>query len=156
MALSSGSTEVAMPFGGDIQMDATGDFQLLQDSVDESPATLQRVNQLVMTNPILKSDFGVILALPDDLCNPDYGLGLGRVVGQNVTPALLDAVQAAYAKALATEPGVSRTPPPSVSVTDLGSGLIQIVVEIATVAGRTVALPSTVFSVVSGTLSLSA
>lgn len=137
-----GNVEVALPYGGDLEADATGDLALLIDLPRDPAATRQRLYRLVMQAPILYDANGAPLSFPDDICNPNRGAGIGIIVGEPITDALLSGIKSRVLAALSTDPGVAQSPQPTVNVTDLGSGVVQIDISVTDIYSQIVTLPS--------------
>ncbi len=100
--------EIAHDWGGDLQLSTTGDL----GAVSLVERSKQRVIRRLMTNP------------GDYIFHPDYGAGLGRLVGQNVDLAKATALITGQ---MLLEDSVSQSPAPTVKVTSIPQGMaVQI------------------------------
>lgn len=102
------------PASGDLQIGPDGDLATVAGPTE----TMQRVIRLLLsnnrsTNPANPSGF----LAADDWKNPDYGLGLRRLVGKAFTPNVLSFLKNTILNALASDPGVQSTPAPTIAVT---------------------------------------
>jgi hypothetical protein len=86
-------------WGQDTQFSASGD-DLTADGALEME---QRILRGLLTNPL------------DDPFNPTYGAGLGRYVGQALTPEKYAAIKSSVLRVVMTEPDVQKTPPPDIA-----------------------------------------
>lgn len=91
-------------FGGDLSVSQSGDLAVVGDLTRSQ----QRVLRRLMTNP------------GDYLWQPDYGGGLGKIVGTTKSPAEIVAIIRAQ---LRLEASVLQSPAPMVSVQILINGL---------------------------------
>ncbi len=80
-------------WGGDFQLDASGDLITLEDTASYPYATVQRVMFLVMSNPALQNILQTSTAPPDDVYYPNYGAGTRAYVGRSPAQSNLDAIQ---------------------------------------------------------------
>lgn len=103
-------------FGGDIAVSSGGDLALSSGTLRGQ----QRVLRRLLTNPALKDANGNVLAPGDYIFHPDYGAGVRRMVGQTTD---LEAIRSVILSQMLLESAVARTPPPSVSVTQIDGGV---------------------------------
>lgn len=139
---NSGRTDLLAAYGGKLTLTATGDFAIVQDSLDSPDASIQWIQHFIQTNPRLPDGNGGFLTRPDDLFNPDWGGGEGTFVGEMITPDLIGAWQARIISGLRQNPYLAQTPAPTVVITDLGNGLVQIDISCYAVTGQLVTVPS--------------
>lgn len=119
-----GFSETGWPpaWGGDYQLDASGDLITLEDTADYPWATVQRVMFLVMSNPALQNVLQTATSPPDDIFYPNYGSGVRAAVGRTNAQSNLDAIQNAILGALTTDQFVAQAPRPIVTLTPQGDG----------------------------------
>jgi hypothetical protein len=130
-------------WGGDFQVDATGDLVLVQDANNNPAATTQRVYRMLMTSPRqVDPDTGDPVSIPDDLFAPGYGGGLRVHVGKMITPGLIGEIESDIEAGLQTEDTIDNSQPPSVAITRPANNLLQIALECDTVTGEVVSVPS--------------
>jgi hypothetical protein len=129
-------------WGGDFEIDATGDVVLATDIQNAPLATQQRLYRLIMTNPRLFDAFGNPISYPNDLFAPDYGAGVRALTGQMITPALTSAIQSHIMDALASDPTVAATPAPVVTVAQAANNTVQVSVICTAVTGELITVPS--------------
>lgn len=103
-------------FGGDVSVSSGGDLALASGTLRGQ----QRVLRRLLTNPALKDANGNVLAPGDYIFHPDYGAGVRRMVGQTTD---LEAIRSVILAQMLLESAVARTPPPSVSVTQIDGGV---------------------------------
>lgn len=139
-----GNVEVALVYGQDLQIDATGDIVLNFDAPNAPNATQQRIYRLILQAAILYDTNQDPLTYPDDVFNPLRGAGLGVHVGEPVDYTLASTMKSRIMSALSSDPDIVQTPAPIVNVTDLGGGQTQIDVSVNTIYGQTVTIPSLV------------
>lgn len=134
------STEVALEYGGDFQLDSTGDLLLVNDANGTFTALQQRIVRLLLTSPLAVDGAGNPISEPDDLFNPGVGVGLRAYVGSGSSPAMLAEVETRIRQGLAQEPDVAAYPAP---VIDFSVYIDAVVcnVTVTTISGITVALP---------------
>lgn len=137
-----GSIEVSLEPGGDFELTPQGDLLLVVDTLDTSPATIQRLQRLIYTNPTVRDYSGNPIGRADDLFHPAWGAGAPAAVGSPITPRLLFDLQSQIQKALAADPYIATNPPPVVNVLNLGDNFVQINVTVSTVTGQLVTIPS--------------
>lgn len=95
------STDLHHEWGEDLQVSskgdllATNDFNLLR----------QRIIRRLLTNP------------KDILCEPDFGIGAGRYIDENLTPELYAAIRRRVIEQVYKEDIVARNPEPEISFT---------------------------------------
>lgn len=82
----------------DIQFSASGD-DLQADGALEIE---QRILRGLLTNPL------------DDPFNPTYGAGLGRFVGEALSPEIYAEIQSLILKVVLTEPDIQKLPLPAI------------------------------------------
>lgn len=138
------SVDILCPLNGDYTLTATGDLALVQDAFRSPAATQQRIVRILMTSPILFDDGRNPIGRPDDLCNPTFGAGLPAIIGKGEDAALEAAISSRISAALALDPDIATSPPPTVSVSDdgTGDGALYVSVTCYTVAGQKVTTPS--------------
>jgi hypothetical protein len=137
-----GSTECLLPFGGDFSLDSTGDLVLISDDANASPATEQRIIQMLLTNPVLRDANNRPIGPPDDIFNPTNGIGEGRLVGAKASSANAVATKAAILKGLSSFPELVKSPAPVVAVTFDGAASFLVSISAQTVTGKTISIPS--------------
>lgn len=142
-----GRVDLLKSYGGGLSLTATGDLAIVQDSFTSPAATIQRIEHLIQTNPRIKDASGNFVTTPDDLFNPDWGGGSGTIVGEMVTDSLTHDIASRLQSALASDPYIAISPAPSISVTNVGGGFIQIDVSCSTISGQLVTVPSQKLSV---------
>jgi len=139
-----GFSETGWPpaWGGDYQLDASGDLITLEDTANYPWATVQRVMFLVMSNPALQNILQNATAPPDDVYYPNYGAGVRAYVGRPNSQANLDAIQNAILNALTTDQFVAQSPKPIVTLTPQGDGATVVcVIEFWTITGQNATTP---------------
>lgn len=136
-----GSCEVALPAGGDIQLQPNGDWVLAQDTLATSDATEQRLIRLILTNARFVDPNGNA-TMPDDICNPTYGSSARALVGQPMTDAIIGTLRANITSAISKDPTIAASPSPIVSVTRTATFTITVSVQVVTVTGQVVVIPS--------------
>lgn len=87
-------------WGQDTQFSASGDDL----TVDGALELEQRILRGLLTNPL------------DDPFNPSYGAGLGRYIGQALTPERYAEIQSAILQVVLTEPAVQKVPAPVITL----------------------------------------
>ncbi len=115
-------------FGTDLTLSATGGLALATGAEQAR----QRVLRRLLTNP------------GDYIWHPAYGAGLGRFVGQPTNPARIRGV---VLRQMRLEADVAQSPPPTVTVTPQGGGVVVLTIvyaDAATGAAQTIsgALPN--------------
>ena len=150
-----GRAEAAYPWGQDLQIGPNGDFVVLVDTPGSpgnpgsSPATLQRIVQLIQTNAMdTAADFfgNTVTLRPDDLFNPNYGSSIRRLIGANNTSALLGEIKARLLLAFQSDPGISKNPAPSVSVTYRGNHIVLNQIQVYDLTGTLILIPDQAIS----------
>jgi hypothetical protein len=135
------SIEVALPYGGDFSLDATGDLLLVEDGNGAYPALQQRIIQMLLTSPQIKDSNGnPIPGSADDMFNPTAGAGLRRAVGNVENNALLAEIEARMIEGLSKEPDVAPYPAPQIEFVVYPNGVVCNLT-FATVDGQVIALP---------------
>lgn len=122
-----GSTDVLMPYGGDLIFDSSGRLQVVRDTPGSPLATQQRITVILMQSPRLFDLEQVATGRPDDLFNPDLGAGLGAIVGERPLPALDAGVKARVIKALAEDAAIASSPAPTITTQSVGNTYIVTV-----------------------------
>lgn len=103
-------------WGQDTQFSASGDDL----TVDGALELEQRILRGLLTNPL------------DDPFNPSYGAGLGRYIGQALTPERYAEIQSAILQVVLTEPAVQKLPAPVVALqADQGGGFLSATISYA-------------------------
>lgn len=142
----AGNVEISMTndgWGGDFIIDATGDLVLAQDVPNSPIATQQRVYRLLMTNPRgFNQDTNAPSSPPNDLFAPSYGAGLRLATGEMMTAQLLGKIESSIYAGLQTDPTIVANPPPSVTIQNMGSNVLQVNVSATAVNGEIVTIPS--------------
>src|SRR5260370_16121295 len=125
-----GNAEISMTnngWNGDFSVDPTGDLVLAVDTPNNPIATQQRLYRLLMTNPrSFSQDANAPCSVPNDLFAPSYGAGLRLQTGQMMTGALVGKIESAIYAALQTDPTIVSSPPPTVTITNPGSTILQL------------------------------
>ena len=98
-------TDLAHNYGGGLALSASGDLL----TASGSSATTQRVLRRLLTN---RGDY---------VWQGDYGVGLGRFVGQ---PARVKQIEALILRQMLVERGVAPSPPPTVTVVSAPGGVV--------------------------------
>ena len=135
------SVEVKLDYGGDFELDATGDLVLVEDGNGEYPALQQRIIQMLLTSPQLKDGAGnPIPGSADDMFNVNAGAGLRRAIGSVENNALIAEIEARMIEGLSKEPDIAPYPAPQIEFVVYPNGIVCNVT-VATVDGQVVALP---------------
>jgi hypothetical protein len=140
-----GSVELLMTnggWGGDLVVADNGDIALAIDSLTNPIATQQRILRLILTNP------------GDCLQFPWYGSGIRESIGAMISTKLLSDFNARITQALATDTGIEKNPAPIVSVTTDNVALVFIDVSVALKSGQQLPIPTIVFNLSSGAVSV--
>jgi hypothetical protein len=148
--------EVAMTnggWGGDLVLTPTGDLALLQDTAQAAPATAQWVARLILTTPILFDSSGNRISRADDMFNETFGAGVRALIGQPISPSLLNGIKSRILNAMAQNPEIAQNPPPPVNVSDMGNGFVLIQGDSSgnicyTVTGQAVPFPATPLQII--------
>lgn len=136
-----GSVEVALPWGGDFSLDATGDLLLVQDGDGKYPALQQRIIQMLLTSPQLTDAAGNgIAGSADDMFNPDTGAGLRRAIGNVENNALLSQIESRMLEGLAQEPDIAPYPAPQIEFIVYPNGIVCTITA-NTIDGQVLPLP---------------
>jgi hypothetical protein len=138
-----GNVEIDHEYGGTWTLTPGNDLQLAIDAIDDARATRQRITRLINTTPILYDDNGSPIARPDDISNPTWGAGARMMVGRNIDQKLLSDLRARVVAGISDDSGIARTPAPTVTVADLGGGMLSVAVSCYTIAGQSVNVPVT-------------
>src|SRR5579875_2187933 len=101
-----GSTEVALPCGGDFTQQPNGDLVLVTDTLDVPAATIQRIARLILTNARTFDGYGNPVGRADDPLHPDWGSSARAMVGEPYTGAFVQALTAKILAALAADPSI--------------------------------------------------
>lgn len=136
-----GSVEVSLVAGGDIELQPNGDWVLAQDTLATSDATTQRLIRLILTNARFVDPNGNA-TMPDDICNPTYGSSARALIGQPMTAAIIGVLQANITAAISRDPTIAASPSPIVQVTQSGTFSVTVSVQVVTVTGEVVVIPS--------------
>lgn len=108
-----------LSWGGDLQASATGDVYVASEVV----LSTQRIVRRLLTNP------------KTYIWNPDYGAGLGALVG---APAASSAISATIYSQLLLEPTIAQMPPPTVTTAAQCDGSVFVTLTYAeSIAGST-------------------
>lgn len=102
-------TDIAHFYGSDLTISAIGDTA----TVSGDNAVQQRLLRRLMTNP------------GDYVQHPDYGAGLGVLVG---LPTNVGQIGGLIKRQMKKEAGIAQTPPPTVSVFADGGGGVAITI----------------------------
>lgn len=140
-----GSVEIAMTnfgWGGQMIMGPTGDVVLLQDVPGNPAATLQRIYRLMLTSCMTFDASHNPITCADDLFNVLWGVGLPSRVGQMFDNTFVSQITNQCLAALATDPGITETPAPTVSVQYVGGGAVAVNVSCNTIAGEVLVVPT--------------
>jgi hypothetical protein len=138
----AGYVDAQRPFGSDYVQTATGDLALLQDSPNNPVATIQRIQRMIQSIPILRDAAGNAISVPTDRFNVKYGSGAPALVGQNPTPSLESQFRSRILAGLALDPYILPSPPPVVVVSSSpGSGFVVDRVTCTTITGQVVTTP---------------
>jgi hypothetical protein len=120
--------------GGDLQVSTDGDIA----TVDGFAETIQRIFRRWFSNPRTVNQTNTGFLSPDDPFNPTYGVGLRSTIGKRFSQ-IVQSTRNAMLGGMRAEPGVSFTPPPSVTFQELNGGFA--VAGSFTPAGSNVAHP---------------
>lgn len=135
------SREVALSYGGDFVLDATGDLLLVDDADGEWAALQQRVIQMLLTSPQLADGSGnVIPGSADDVFNPTAGAGLRRSIGNLENNALLAEIEARVMDNLALDPDVAPYPAPQLEFVVYPNGVVANL-SLTAIDGQNVVFP---------------
>lgn len=96
-------------FGNDISLDSTGNLVTSSGSEQAKEAIIRRL----LTNP------------GEYIWHADYGAGIGRFVGENLSPANYDKIRSAVVSQILKEPTVAKNPAPKISFTALPNNILQ-------------------------------
>ena len=136
------SVEIALSsYGGRLQFAPNGDLALKVDTTDAADASRQRLECMLMLSPTMQDVDGVSIGSPDDWFNPHYGAGLPRVIGQPNTPTLVNGIRSRILAALAADPEIAQTPPPTVTIVQIDNVTVEFAISCFTVAGLSVTYP---------------
>ncbi|EKM99020.1 MULTISPECIES: hypothetical protein [unclassified Acidocella] len=114
--------DLALQFGGDLMVSASGDLATL----DDQALVQQRVLRRLLTNP------------GDYIWQLGYGAGLGQFIGQ---PAALSLMAGLVRAQMQREPQVMQSPPPTVSMSMADDGTVNATVSYVDAAtGQTASL----------------
>lgn len=143
--MASGAVEIdianGLGYGGDFSRTPDGDLLKAVDAPTNPAASVQRLNRIVLTTPVLIAADGTRIGRPDDLFNPTFGAGAGAMVGEpSVT--VVDGLRSRILNAIAADTSFASSPAPVVNVTDLGNGFVQVDISAQTTTGQLVTLPS--------------
>lgn len=135
------SVEVKLDYGGDFELDASGDLVLLVDDNGQYPALQQRIIQMILTSPQSKDAAGnPIAGSADDPFNVTAGAGARRIIGNTENSALIGEIEARILQGLAKEPDIAPYPPPQLEFTVYPNGIVcNLTAE--TVDGQVLPLP---------------
>jgi hypothetical protein len=131
-------------YSSDIVLTATGDFLVLVDTPTDPAASIQRLNRIVLTDPLSYDADNNPAGRPDDLFNPWFGSGVRVAVGRPLTSALTAWIQNHVIAAIAADPNFSTIPAPSVTpyVDGTGDGQILLSITVSTMTGVIVVQPA--------------
>ena len=108
------SADIWLVYGANLQFDSRGDLAIATDTPTSPDATNQRLLRLMLTRcRKLLSSLGYY-SMPDDVFNPDWGIGLGTYTHQNIINNKLG-FETKLLSEVAQDPGVSPTPPPTLT-----------------------------------------
>lgn len=96
-------------FGNDITLDATGNLFVAQ-GIDQ---TQQALIRRLLTNP------GAYI------WHPEYGAGVGRFVGENLSAQNFDAIKSTMVSQILEEETIAKVPIPQISFTPLPGNILQ-------------------------------
>jgi len=142
--IAIGTTDATGGWSGDIVLSATGDFVVLVDTAANPVASAQRLNRIILTNPIQYDQYSNPIGRPDDIFNPWLGSGIRALLGLPLTPNLTTKIQNQLGAAIAADPNYATTPLPVIQpyVDGTGDGQILLYVQVTTILGYVVTLPS--------------
>ncbi len=95
----------------------------------------QRIIRRLITNPAQQLPDGTF-TLADDIWNPDYGIGLGTMVGQSFGADFEARIERRIAKAVLEDSAVDSTVPPSVKFVRPQPDSLWIVIGVTLVTGK--------------------
>lgn len=124
--------DLSLDFGGDLQFGPGGDLML----ADGLMLTNQRLARRFFTNPAVPGPDGKPIAKPDYIFHPDYGGGVGALVDGTYTPQTLKQIQSRMLAQTRMEATVLQSPPPTVTLTDLGGGELYADVKYTAAPGQ--------------------
>lgn len=135
------SVEVKLDYGGDFELDSTGDLVLVDDSNGQWAALQQRIIQMLLTAPQLVDDTGnPVPGSADDPFNATTGAGLRRAIGNIENNALLAQIESRIMDALSQDPDVAPYPPPDLEFTVYPNGVVANLT-LTAVDGQVIPLP---------------
>lgn len=106
---------------GGLQVGPDGDL-LMCDGAEEAR---QRVARRVLSNPRQVLADGTVLP-PDNLFDPQYGVGVRRMIGQAVNAAGIDKLRQLIRDGMIVEDTVSSNPPPDVLIQSTNNNIFFI------------------------------
>lgn len=107
-------------------------------------ATRQGIVRSLITNPAQELPDGTITT-PDYVFEPEYGVGLGKMVDQDFGAVTLSTLEQKIQNAVLSDPGVDSSVPPSVLFNQPNNYTLDIVISVVQVNGQpgTIALQVT-------------
>jgi phage baseplate assembly protein W len=119
-------TDLALVFGSDLTVDASGDLA----TVDGTEEGVERILRRLLTNPA------------EYIWNPSYGAGLPQFLGE---PVNTTRIQAVIRRQMLLEAIVARDPPPVITVTGRADNSVFVDIKyVDSTTSRTVALSASV------------
>jgi hypothetical protein len=128
--------DISLPWGGDLTIDATGDFA----SVSGSDEVAQRIVRRFLTNPAMTDSAGNPVA-PDYVFGADYGGAARHFVDRPITDQLLAQIKQRFIHEAQREPEVLADPAPIVTVTKTIDGNIAIQAQVFLAGGGVALIP---------------
>jgi hypothetical protein len=101
--------DIQQLFGNDISLDGTGNLSVSSGSEQAKEAIVRRL----LTNP------------GDYIWHPDYGAGIGRFVGENLSTANYDEIRSTIVSQILLEETVAKNPVPQISFKALPGNILQ-------------------------------
>ncbi len=134
-------TDIALPYGGKIQLTPNGDLAIVQDVPSDPACTTQHVIHDVQYSPRLRDAHNQPIAAPDDPIHPDRGSGARALLGQPNNEATRATLRSNVMRTLAVCDGVSNDPAPTITVVALDRRTIEMDIDAFTTSGEPLAIP---------------
>ena len=111
MVARFGQSTAWLEWGGDLVLNQYGSVQMAT-GWDE---VRQRITRRLLTIPRLKLQSGLEVP-PEYIFHPNYGIGLGRRIGEPASQQFKQRVERAVREAVLIDQGVDVTRPPGISI----------------------------------------
>lgn len=139
-----GSVELTISNGGwsgDFVQAPNGDLLLSVDSLDASPATIERLTRIVQTTPREFDQYGSPIARGDHPFFQDLGAGVATFVGENYSEELTAEIETRILAATSHSNGIVQDPAPVITF-DFSDPLLSISISVETTTGQTATTPA--------------